>query len=762
MDIKTTMKSAKETLFSKASAVKDSPKKFGAIFIILALLGSVSGVGLKGYVIGIVDGQVDDRMSYYLNIVSAGAQIIPVDNFDFKGYYNISNVASILNTGTINGTGWELDADGDTTVKTLSIAAVEVINADPDLVGIVDATISGTFTDGTYSVAAGVMTGIASLDGAGTIDLEDNLDGTGFTVTAGTFDDGTASMSGGTITDGTASLTTGAWTGVTGITATGTTGVAVLTTSGAATLGDGGDAVTFNAGTADLDMNADGYSWDLDTNADEGIDITRTLAATGSAPIVAITQAHATDDEDNVKLVNVGLGTHLRIQNAASGSTNQVRLVDGAAATTASTGIFYRNLAAASTSDPMVTITNANAGDDQETLLIDDNRDGTGGAPITTDNPSVRIDSENPESAGLFITAPIDGTGADYKDDAVIVVESEGIGTGIYAFRNTAATLPLVRILDNHADVSGNTLTVVSNADVDAAAPVVSIETTDVAHDEPVLKVHQEGTGEIATFERDHAGTNLAGVIINIDHIDDTGSALYIKSDADADAGAPVVKIETTSAAHDWSALDIVHVGLPASGLQITVPTATAGGHITLVPIADSSNVATEGMMVADDDGIVYYRSNGGLAAMNAATDFGEPLTSEETYDNYPEGTLMYLSSDGKVDATNQEYQKAIGVISEKPGRARFLQDRSERTNPENGLTWNETNINTVVVGLIGLVDCRVIGPVNVNDAIVASGVPGLGMADANDSPAKLIVARARSTFTGEGEGVVSCMVGVN
>ena len=45
-------------------------------------------------------------------------------------------------------------------------------------------TATGAITDGTFSVDAGAMTGIASLNGAGTIDLEDNLDGTGFTITA--------------------------------------------------------------------------------------------------------------------------------------------------------------------------------------------------------------------------------------------------------------------------------------------------------------------------------------------------------------------------------------------------------------------------------------------------------------------------------------------------------------------------------------------------------------------------------------------------
>lgn len=40
-----------------------------------------------------------------------------------------------------------------------------------------------TLTDGAFSTTSGAVTGIASLDGGGTIDLEDNLDGTGFTIT---------------------------------------------------------------------------------------------------------------------------------------------------------------------------------------------------------------------------------------------------------------------------------------------------------------------------------------------------------------------------------------------------------------------------------------------------------------------------------------------------------------------------------------------------------------------------------------------------
>ena len=81
-----------------------------------------------------------------------------------------------------------------------SLNGAGTIDVEDNLDGTGFTYTAGTFTDGTMSVTAGVFTGIASLNGAGTIDLEDNLDGTGFTVTAGTFTDGTWSSTGGAFT----------------------------------------------------------------------------------------------------------------------------------------------------------------------------------------------------------------------------------------------------------------------------------------------------------------------------------------------------------------------------------------------------------------------------------------------------------------------------------------------------------------------------------------------------------------------------------
>jgi len=70
-----------------------------------------------------------------------------------------------------------------------------------DLSGIGTITAS-TITDGAFSTTSGALTGIVSLDGSGTINLEDNLDGTGFTITGGTLTDGTAVLTDGNLAIG--------------------------------------------------------------------------------------------------------------------------------------------------------------------------------------------------------------------------------------------------------------------------------------------------------------------------------------------------------------------------------------------------------------------------------------------------------------------------------------------------------------------------------------------------------------------------------
>jgi len=373
------------------------------------------------------------------------------------------------------------------------------------------------------------------------------------------------------------------------------------TTTGATTLGNGDDNINLNCGTGDCDMNADGFSWDLDSDADEAIDITRTYASTATSPIFGITQAHASDDEDNLKLVNVGLGVHLRIQNAVSGSSNAVRLVAGAADTDARTAVFYRNLALGSTNEEMVHIENANTGDDKELLVLTDARTGGG-----TGRAALRIDSDSETSAGLYITSDVSGGGSAAYDDYAASIISEGLGGGLTVQRDVSgSTKQLVYIYDNHIDSTGIAMYVKSDSDASAAFPAVKIQTTSAAHDESVLWVEQAGTGRGVTITRNVGGATSSLLYLKEDHADATGKILDIISDQDASASAPVVSIETTNAAFDQNVLTITQDGsaLSSAGIQVIKPLTT-----------DNSNIAVYGSGAAFVNFVIKGLLTGGDA----------------------------------------------------------------------------------------------------------------------------------------------------
>ena len=110
-----------------------------------------------------------------------------------------SITADTLTDGTLTITGGDLSTTG-----TLGAGAITGTSLDAGS-GTIQTT--GAITDGTFSVDDGVMTGIASLNGAGTIDLEDNLDGTGFTGTFGQIIDNGLSASLGVYTNASSQLT---------------------------------------------------------------------------------------------------------------------------------------------------------------------------------------------------------------------------------------------------------------------------------------------------------------------------------------------------------------------------------------------------------------------------------------------------------------------------------------------------------------------------------------------------------------------------
>ena len=97
------------------------------------------------------------------------------------------------------------DIDHDATINYVAKEHIDWGNATENLVttGIIQGE---TLTDGVLSINGGAVTSLASLDGLGTIDLEDNLDGTGFSINANNFVAGTTTMSGGSLIDSTTDL----------------------------------------------------------------------------------------------------------------------------------------------------------------------------------------------------------------------------------------------------------------------------------------------------------------------------------------------------------------------------------------------------------------------------------------------------------------------------------------------------------------------------------------------------------------------------
>ena len=127
-------------------------------------------------------------------------------------------------------------------------------------------------------------------------------------------------------------------------------------------------------------------------------------------------------------------------------------------------------------------------------LKVDAN--GTTG---TTGEAAVRIDSELTDTAGLYITSPVDGTGtsAIYDDYALLAV-SEGAGGAAHFYRDVGTvTKPLVQIFDDNVDSGAHaTLAVSTHADATASASCVEITSNNVAYDQPLLKLTQTGVTE--------------------------------------------------------------------------------------------------------------------------------------------------------------------------------------------------------------------------------------------------------------------------
>ena len=158
------------------------------------------------------------------------------------------------------------------------------------------------------------------------------------------------------------------------------------------------------------------------------------------------------------------------------------------------------------------------------------------------------------------------------------------------------------------------------------------------------------------------------------------------------------------------------------------------------------------GHIFADTDGKLKFYSGSAWEDCNAVSDFGEvlPVVGERT--DYEVGDVIVQSREEpmRVELSRQTYEnRIIGVYSDRAGY------ELDMTKP--------VNHDKIVVGLIGLVRCKVTGeggPIEPGDKLVTSSTPGYAMkASLEIARAWNIVGTAREFFNGD-RGMIEILVG--
>lgn len=165
------------------------------------------------------DWTVVGNAAHFLNDLRDVTITSPADNELLA--YNLGTSTWINQTPTEAGfDSIYLKLDGSNANTTIDIGSENLTTIGTAFLGLIDLgtnTIDDTSMTGDWNFNASAFTGIASLDGAGTIDLEDNLDGTGFTITAGQIIDKGLTASKVVFTDGSKQLTSTAITSGDGV-----------------------------------------------------------------------------------------------------------------------------------------------------------------------------------------------------------------------------------------------------------------------------------------------------------------------------------------------------------------------------------------------------------------------------------------------------------------------------------------------------------------------------------------------------------------
>ena len=208
-----------------------------------------------------------------------------------------------------------------------------------------------------------------------------------------------------------------------------------------------------------------------------------------------------------------------------------------------------------------------------------------------------------------------------------------------------------------------------------------------------------------------------------------------------------------------------IHDGSTAGGHTIAKGEAASGAATTIAATANNSadettyitfvDGATGSQGIETDTGLTYNPSTGTLASTifsGTATaaryaDLAEKYQADAEYDP---GTVMVFGGDNEVTQSSDQQQRTVaGIVS---------------TNPAHLMNADLDGKNTVAVGLVGRVPCKVTGFIKKGDLMVTSSIIGhaTGWRDESSPPAGSIIGKSLENKDSRGEDVIEVVVGIN
>jgi len=323
---------------------------------------------------------------------------------------------------------------------------------------------------------------------------------------------------------------------------------------------------------------------------------------------------------------------------AAGATTDGAILVVSNTSATGDVGVAsFLNAAAASATEPTVTIQSSATGVVKSSLLV--NHDGTAGA---TTEAAVVIDTDDVNTSALYIMSPVTAAGTTSQiDDYALAVVAEGIGGGASIYRNvTGATEALLNVREVHADSTAPLVNINTAADATADDSVVTIQASAATLDTTLLDVINAGVGRsifvdqnvttgvtlVPAMEIDSQATNGAALIVrapttltgtdaNFDDFvmavsaEGVGGGLHVNRSVDDPTG-PLVRICDDLAAITTSndnTLEVVCDGDASVSAAVVAFTTTDAGHdqpvlsVTQAGTGEAINIVSGALAVNGD-----------------------------------------------------------------------------------------------------------------------------------------------------------------